>query len=469
MTGFPRRARADDMSLARALGRLSSEFADRFTTNESLRRQHGNQLSEVPNAPPDAVVFPRSTEEIAAIVRICGAEDVPIIPFGVGTSFEGHINAPFGGVSLDTSLMKAVKAIHAADLDVFVEAGVTRNELNQELKSHGLHFPIDPGADATLGGMAATRASGTNAVRYGTMKDNVLDMTVVLASGETIRTGTRARKSSAGYDLTRLMIGSEGTLGLIADLTLRVQGLPEAIVAAVCPFPSVRAACEAVIETMQAQIPVARIELLDALQVSACRAYSKLDLPDAPMLFVEFQGSPIATEDAAEAFATIARDHGAKDLARAARPEDRTRLWKARHDAYWAARALRPSAKGVSTDVCVPISELAATVEETRQDALASGILAPIVGHVGDGNFHVMPLIDFDNPQEVERGQAFIDRLVRRALDHGGTSTGEHGLGETGLKYFAWEWSAATREAMRAIKRALDPNDILNPGKLPGS
>ena len=469
MSAFPRRARPEPAALARALELLRAKFGERFNVNETIRRQHGNLLSEVPNQPPDAVVFPETAQEIAAIVRICAAEDTPVIPFGVGTSFEGHVNAPFGGVSLDTSRMKAVRAVHADDLDVIVEPGVTRNELNRELQSHGLFFPIDPGADATLGGMAATRASGTNAVRYGTMKDNVLAMTVVLASGEIIHTGSRARKSSAGYDLTRLMIGSEGTLGVIADLTLRVQGLPEAIVAAVCPFPGVRSACETVIATMQAQIPVARLELLDALQVAACRAYSKLDLPDAPMLFVEFHGSPAATEDAARAFAELARENGAGEIARAIHPEDRSRLWKARHDAYWAARALRPAAKGVSTDVCVPISELAACVEETRQDALAAGILAPIVGHAGDGNFHVMPLIDFEDAGEVARGQAFIDRLVRRALDHGGTSTGEHGLGQTGLRYFEWENDPGARAAMRAIKQALDPRDILNPGKLPGA
>jgi D-lactate dehydrogenase (cytochrome) len=468
MTAFPRRARPEKAALGRALEALSATFGDRFTVNETLCRQHGNQLSEVPNEPPDAVVFPETAEEIAALVRICAAERVPIIPFGAGTSFEGHVNAPYGGVSLDTSRMKAIRAVHASDLDVVVEPGVTRNELDRELRGRGLFFPIDPGADATLGGMAATRASGTNAVRYGTMKDNVLAMTVVLASGEVIRTGSRARKSSAGYDLTRLMIGSEGTLGVIADLTLRVRGLPESIVAAACPFPDVRSACETVIAIMQAQVPVARLELLDTLQVRACRAYSKLDLPDAPMLFVEFHGSAAATEDAARAFAELSRDYGTGEIARAAHPEDRSRLWKARHDAYWAARALRPTAKGVSTDVCVPISELADCVEETHQDALTSAILAPIVGHVGDGNFHVMPLIDFEDPAEVARGRAFIDRLVRRALDHGGTSTGEHGLGQTGLRYFEWESDAAAREAMRAIKRALDPQDILNPGKAPG-
>ena len=450
------------------LARLRDRFGDRLSENPSLREQHGNTLSEVPNQPPDAVVFPTSTEEVAEIVRTCAVHRVPVIPFGTGTSFEGHVNAPFGGVSVDTARMKRIIAVDEADLDVRVEAGVTRAELNNAIRDRGLFFPIDPGTDASLGGMAATRASGTNAVRYGTMKDNVLSLTAVLASGEVLRTGARARKSSAGYDLTRLIVGSEGTLGVITELTLRLHGLPEAIAGGVSAFPSVRAACEAVIATIQMAIPIARIELLDEVQARACRAYSKLDLPDGALLFLEFHGSPAGVAEQSARFAEIAAAFGGGRFEWATRPEERSRLWQARHNAYWAARALRPEAKGISTDVCVPVSSLADCVEATRADAAAHGLVAPIVGHVGDGNFHVLPLIDFADPAEVATGRAFVDRLVRRAIDCGGTSTGEHGVGQSGLRYLEWEFGGPALQAMRAIKRALDPHDIMNPGKLPG-
>ena len=454
--------------MAPTLSALRAEFGERLVESKAVREQHGNTLSEVPNQPPDAVVFPRTTAEVAAIVKACAANRVPVIPFGVGTSFEGHVNAPFGGISIDTSLMKRIVAVNRDDLDCRVEAGVTREELNQGIRDTGLFFPIDPGANASLGGMAATRASGTNAVRYGTMKDAVLSVTAVLADGEIAVTGGRARKSSAGYDLTRLMVGSEGTLGVITEVGLRLWGIPEEIRAGVWSFAEIKAACDAVILTIQSGIPVARIEFLDDVQVKACNAYSKLDLPETPVLFLEFHGSPLAVEEQARQFAEIAAEFGGREIATATRPEDRSRLWKARHDAYFAARALRPTAKGISTDVCVPISRLADCVKETKADSIASGLIAPIVGHVGDGNFHVLPLIDFADAAEVAAGMAFVDRLVKRALACGGTCTGEHGIGQSNRKYLDLEFNGATLAMMRAIKNALDPDNIMNPGKIVG-
>jgi D-lactate dehydrogenase (cytochrome) len=463
-------ARPNGEVLAAALSALRARFGERLAEGEAIRRQHGNQLSEVPNQPPDAVLFPETTAEVCEAVRVCAKHRIPIIPFGVGSSFEGHINAPFGGLSIDMSRMKRVVALNASDLDCTVEAGVTRTELNNHLRATGLFFPIDPGADASLGGMAATRASGTNAVRYGTMRDNVLALTIVLPDGSMSRTGTRARKSAAGYDLTRLIVGSEGTLAVITEITLRLSGIPEEISGGVCPFPSIEAACDAVIATVQAGIPVARIELLDELQVRACNAYSRLDLPEKPLLFLEFHGSAAGVAEQSRRFDEIAAEFGGGPFDWATRPEDRSRLWRARHDAYWAGRALRPTAKGISTDVCVPISQLAACIAETKADIVESVLMAPIVGHVGDGNFHVMPLIDFSNPAEVEQGRAFIDRLVRRALAHGGTSTGEHGIGQSNRQYLAWEFDRPALALMEAIKCAIDPDNIMNPGKVhPGS
>jgi D-lactate dehydrogenase (cytochrome) len=453
-------------SLDVTLSALRAQFGERLAESAAVRSQHGNTLSEVPNQPPDAVVFPKTTDEVAAIVGFCAANRVPTIAFGVGTSFEGHVNAPYGGISIDTSLMKRVVTVNRDDLDCRVEAGVTREELNQHLRDSGLFFPIDPGANATLGGMAATRASGTNAVRYGTMKDAVLSVTAVLASGQIAVTGGRARKSSSGYDLTRLMVGSEGTLGVITEIGLRLWGVPEEISANVCGFADIRSACDAVIMTIQSGIPVARIEFLDEVQVRACNTYSKLDLPETPLLFLEFHGSPASVVEQSERFAEIAGEFGGKNIASATRPEERSRLWRARHDAYWAARGLRPEAKGISTDVCVPISRLADCVDETKADSVASGLLAPIIGHVGDGNFHVMPLIDFDDAGEVAAGAAFVDRLVRRAIDMGGTCTGEHGVGQSNMKYLGVEFNAATLAMMATIKRALDPDNIMNPGKI---
>jgi D-lactate dehydrogenase (cytochrome) len=453
-------------ALAAALAQLRARFGERLTEGEAIRRQHGNQLSEVPNEPPDAVLFPETTGEVADAVRICARQRTPIIPFGVGSSFEGHINAPFGGLSIDTSRMKRIAAVRIDDLDCTVEAGVTRSELNQHLRDTGLFFPIDPGADASLGGMVATRASGTNAVRYGTMRDNVLALTVVLPDGSVCRTGTRARKSSAGYDLTRLIVGSEGTLAVVTEITLKLSGIPEEISGGVCPFPSIEAACNAVIATIQTGIPIARIELMDEIQVHACNAYSRLDLPETPLLFLEFHGTATGVHEQSERFNDIAAEFDGGPFDWATQAEDRSRLWRARHDAYWAARALRPTAKGISTDVCVPISHLAACVAETKSDIAASGLVAPIVGHVGDGNFHVMPLIDFSNHAEVERGYAFVERLVKRALAHDGTSTGEHGIGQSNRPYLALEYDRAALGMMRAVKRAIDPDNIMNPGKV---
>jgi D-lactate dehydrogenase (cytochrome) len=362
--------------------------------------------------------------------------------------------------------MNRVLAVHAEDLDCVVEPGVTRKALNDYLRDTGLFFPVDPGADASIGGMAATRASGTNAVRYGTMKDAVLSLGVVTADGSFLRTASRAKKSAAGYDLTRLFIGSEGTLGIIVEITLRLAGIPEAIAGGHCPFASVRAACDATIETIQTGLPVARIELLDALQVKACNAYSKLALPETPMLFVEFHGSEESVADQARRFGEIAADHGAGAFAWATKPEERSKLWQARHDAYWAATVLRPGARPFATDVCVPISRLADCVEETQRDIAEHGLLAPIVGHVGDGNFHTSPLVDMNDASEIERALRFADRLARRAIAMDGTCTGEHGIGQKKIAFLEIERDAAALDLMRRVKLAFDPQNLFNPGKI---
>ena len=444
---------------------LAARFGERFSRSEALRTQHANTLTWLKTQPPDAVLFVLTEQEVSETVALCAAARVPVIPFGAGTSLEGHLNAPFGGLSLDLSRMKRVIAVHEGDLDCVVEPGVTRKQLNGHLRDLGLFFPVDPGADATFGGMAATRASGTNAVRYGTMRDAVLALTVVTADGRAIRTGSRARKSSAGYDLTHLLVGSEGTLGIITELTLKLYGIPETILVGVCPFASVEGACNATITALQIGLPLARIELADAVQMRACNAYSHLSLPEQPTLFVEFHGTPASAREQIEAFAAIARAEGGEALQWAERQDDRNKLWQARHDAYWAARALKPGAEMLSTDVCVPISELAACVEATRKDIERLGLLAPIVGHVGDGNFHVLPLIDPEDAGEGACVQAFLDRLVERALACGGTCTGEHGVGQGKIGYLAAEHGSALA-AMIAIKKALDPLNILNPGKI---
>jgi D-lactate dehydrogenase (cytochrome) len=463
---LPVRPRATDAALESLTSELSSRFGDRVATSAAVREQHGHSLTWAKNQPPDVVVYPRTSEEVSEIAKLCAAHSVPVIPFGTGTSLEGHINAPHGGVSIDLSLMKRIIAVHDEDLDCVVEAGVTRKELNEHLRDKGLFFPIDPGADASIGGMVATRASGTNAVRYGTMKDVVLSLTVVLPNGEIVKTATRAKKSAAGYDLTRLFIGSEGTLGIVTEITLRLQGIPEAISAGICPFPSVKAACDAVIMTIQSGIPVARIELLDELQVRAVNLHSKLTLPESPLLLLEFHGTEAGVQEQAERFGDIAAEFGGGPFDWATKPEERTRLWQARHDSYWAARGLRPGAQSVATDVCVPISRLAECVDETKRDILEIGLIAPIVGHVGDGNFHVQPLVDMDNPAEVEACEAFVDRLVKRALAMEGTCTGEHGIGQKKMKYLDLEHGPAALDLMRVLKQAIDPHNIMNPGKI---
>lgn len=458
--------RASPDFLAAALASLRERLGDRLQTAETIRHQHNNMETSVNRQPPDAVAFPRSTDEVAFIVGTCAAHDVPVIAFGTGTSFEGHVNAPFGGVSVDLAQMARLLAVHAEDLDCQVEPGITRKALNLLLRDTGLFFPVDPGADASIGGMASTRASGTNAVRYGTMKDNVLNLTVVMPDGQVVQTAKRARKSAAGYDLTRLFVGAEGTLGIITALTLRLHGVPEAIAGGVCPFPSVEAACNTTIATIQSGIPVARIELLDELQVRACNLHSKLGLPDSPCLFVEFHGTEAGVTEQSTRFGDIASEFGGGPFEWATAAEERTRLWQARHDVYWAGFTLRPGAKTMPTDVCVPISQLAACVSETQRDIAESRLVAPIVGHVGDGNFHVGILADEDDADEMARVAAFQERLVRRAIAMEGTCTGEHGVGQGKAKYLEEEFSPATLDVMRALKRSLDPRNIMNPGKI---
>ena len=445
--------------------RLEARFGKRLSRAESIRAHHGHDESHFPDAAPDAVVFVHSTDEVAEVVRTCGEFDVPLIPFGVGSSLEGHILATRGGVCIDFSEMNAVLEIRAEDMLVVVQPGVTRKQLNAELHGTGLFFPIDPGADASLGGMAATRASGTNAVRYGTMRENVLGLTAVMADGRVIRTGGRARKSSAGYDLTRLLVGSEGTLGVITELTIRLHPLPEATSAAVCAFPDVVAAVNTVIQTIQLGVPVARIELVDELGVRAINRYSKTTLREAPMLFFEFHGSPAGVDEQARTVQELASENGGLDFEWANHPEDRSRLWAARHDAYFASLNLRANSRAITTDVCVPISTLAECVSATQADIAASGLIAPIVGHVGDGNFHAIILVDPEDDAEGARAEALNRRIVERALALGGTCTGEHGIG-IGKQGFLVQEHGEAVDFMRAIKRALDPRNLLNPGKV---
>ena len=456
---------ADAGRYSLALSVLKQAFGDQLQTGEAICGQHAHTTTWIAPEPPDAVLFARSTEDVAHAVAIAAEHALPVIAFGTGSSLEGHVNAPLGGLSIDLSQMNRVLAVHAEDLDAVVEAGVTRTQLNSFLRDTGLFFPIDPGADASLGGMAATRASGTNAVRYGTMKDVVLSLKAVMADGTVITAGRRVKKSSAGYDLARLLVGSEGTLGIITELTVRLSGIPEAIGGGVISFPTIETAAEAVIATIQCAIPVARIELLDALQIKACNAYSGLDLPETPHLFVEFHGTPAGVDEQAALFGAIAEDCGAAPLVWSSDPEARTKLWQARHDAYWAALQLRPGAKGVSTDVCVPISRLAECIAETRADIEASALQAPIVGHAGDGNFHVLILVDMEDADEVARAKAFVSRLNQRAIAMDGTATGEHGIGQGKRPYMQSEHGAALT-VMGAIKKALDPQNILNPGKI---
>ncbi|AOZ07486.1 FAD-binding oxidoreductase [Cupriavidus malaysiensis] len=445
---------------------LQARFGERFSTSAGVREHHGRDESPFPPALPDAVVFAHSTDEVAAVARLCHDHDVPLIPYGVGSSLEGHLLAVAGGISLDLSQMNRVVALQAEDLTVTVQPGVTRKQLNQEIKDSGLFFPIDPGADASLGGMCATRASGTNAVRYGTMRENVLALTVVTADGRVIKTGTHARKSSAGYDLTRLFIGSEGTLGILTEITVRLYPQPEAISAAVCAFPSMRSAVQAVIETIQLGVPVARVEFVDPLAIRAINRHDKLALPELPHLFFEFHGSEAGVREQAETVQQIAADHGGQGFEWATRPEDRSRLWNARHHAYFAMLQLKPGCRAVTTDVCVPISRLADCVGETERDLRASSLPCPIVGHVGDGNFHVVILVDPALPREMEEAEALNRRIVERALAMGGTCTGEHGVGLHKMDFLVREHGEDALDLMRAIKDALDPKHILNPGKI---
>jgi D-lactate dehydrogenase (cytochrome) len=453
-------------SIGRVKDALAARFGNKLVTSDAVRAQHANNTTWLANEPPDAVVYAASAEDVQAIVAICAEHKTPVIPFGTGTSLEGHVNAPFGGVSIDLSEMNRVLAVHTEDLDCVVEPGVTRKRLNEHLRDQGLFFPIDPGADASIGGMASTRASGTNAVRYGTMKDNVIALKAVLANGKIISTGHRAKKSSAGYDLTRLFVGAEGTLGVITEITLRLSGIPEAISAGVCPFPSVEAACNATIATIQSGIPVARIELLDELQVKASNAYSKLALKERPNLFLEFHGTEAGVAEQSQRFGEIAVEFGGGPFEWATKAEDRNRLWQARHDSYWAMLSLRPGCKGFATDVCVPISRLAECVAATQRDIAEMKLIAPIVGHVGDGNFHVGVMVDMNDRDEAARGRKFLDRLVERAIAMDGTCTGEHGVGQGKIKYLEAEHGKAAVEVMRSLKRALDPDNIFNPGKI---
>jgi len=458
--------RVEPKALSGALEALAARFGNRLVTSQAVREQHGHTLTWLPNQPPDAVVMAQATADVQDVVRIAARFTVPVIAFGTGTSLEGQVNAPAGGICIDFRDMNKVLSVHAEDLDCVIEPGITRKALNEHLRDSGLFFPIDPGADASLGGMASTRASGTNAVRYGTMRDNVLALKVVRGDGEIITTGTRARKSAAGYDLTRLFVGAEGTLGIITELTIRLRGIPETIAAAACSFASVRGACQATILAIQTGIPLARIELLNTEQVQACNAYSKLSLPETPLLLLEFHGSEHEVAEQSKEFAGIARECGGGEFSWTTRPEDRTRLWQARHDVYWAAKALRPGAGTVATDVCVPISRLADCVTETEADLERLGLLAPIVGHVGDGNFHCSVICDVNDPAEMARGEEFMHRLVERAQAMDGTCTGEHGIGQGKQKYLRAELGAEALDAMRALKQALDPQNIFNPGKI---
>ncbi len=439
---------------------------ERISVNVAVRQAHGEGFSYHASMPPDAVVFPQTTEEVSRIVRICAAYGVPIVPFGAGTSIEGHVLALKGGISMDMrALMNQVLELNPADMYVTIQSGVTRNQLDELLEGSGFFFPIGPGVNATLGGMTSTRASGTNAVRYGTMKDNVLALTVVLPDGKIIKTGSKAKKSSAGYDLTRLFVGAEGTLGVITEITLKLHSVPETISAAVCSFPTVEAAVSAAIKTIQKGVPIAKVELLDNAMMRAINRYSSLDYPEEPTLFLEFHGSTAEVEEQVLKVEAYAREFGASDFLWEKEEERRKRLWQARTDAAPAALALRPGAKLMSTDVCVPISQLAKCIVDTQHDIEATGILAPILGHVGDGNFHLTILIDPADNEAFEKAKALNERLVRRALTMGGTCTGEHGIGVGKLAYMALEHGESL-ETMRAIKNAIDPQNLMNPGKL---
>ncbi|MCW5664942.1 MAG: FAD-binding protein [Piscinibacter sp.] len=445
---------------------LRARFGERLSTAAAVREQHGRDESPFPVTPPDAVVFCESTDEVAAVVRLANDHAVPVIPYGVGSSLEGHLLAIEGGISVDLSRMTRIVRLNAEDLTVTVEAGVTREQLNREIRDQGLFFPIDPGANATLGGMAATRASGTNAVRYGTMRENVLGLTVVTARGEVVRTGTRAKKSSAGYDMTRLFVGSEGTLGVMTEVTLKLYPLPEAVSAAICHFRDIGDAVRATIQTIQMGVPIARCELLDVNAVRAVNAHSKLGLREAPMLLMEFHGSEASVKEQAETVQAIASELGGENFEWASTPEERTRLWTARHKAYFAGMAMNPGCRTVTTDTCVPISRLAEIIEASVREADESRLPYYIVGHVGDGNFHLAYLVkDGDAPQRALAEQLSL-QMVQRAIAFEGTCTGEHGIGLHKMAFLPQEAGEGTVELMRQVKRALDPKNIMNPGKI---
>ncbi|MBK8906415.1 MAG: FAD-binding protein [Rhodospirillales bacterium] len=447
------------------LRELDSIVGERLSTAAGVREQHGHDESFHQPHPPEVVVFPTMTAEVAAIVAACARHGAPVIPFGTGTAIEGQVAALEGGVCIDLMQMNRVVAVHAEDMDAVVEAGVTRKRLNEHLRDTGLFFPVDPGADASLGGMAATRASGTNAVRYGTMRDNVLALTAVMADGTVIHAGCRARKSSTGYDLARLLVGSEGTLGVITELTLRLHPVPEAIAAAVVSFPDIGSAVDAVVATIQSAVPVARIELLDEVQMDAVNRYSGLGCPVQPTLFLEFHGTRTSVAEQTAMVEAICGEHGGAEFQWATRTEERARLWQARHDAYYAGKALKPGFDAWTTDVCVPVSRLTECIVETKREVAESGLTAPLVGHVGDGNFHLVILTDPARPDQIETARRLHDRLVGRALEMAGTCSGEHGIGLGKLGFMAAEHGAALG-VMRAVKRALDPQGIMNPGKL---
>jgi D-lactate dehydrogenase (cytochrome) len=452
-------------SVQTAIDELARTFGSRLTVSRETRERFGKDESFHPSIPPDAVITVHSTEEVSDIVQVCAQHRIPVIPYGTGTALEGHVAALYGGICINLQEMNQVLTVHAEDLDVVVQPGVTRKQLNHYLRDTGLFFPIDPGADASIGGMAACRASGTNAVRYGTMRENVLALTVVLADGRVMRTSKRARKSAAGYDLTRLFVGSEGTLGVITEITLRLYGLPESITAAVCTFPDVDAAVNTVITTIQLGVPVARIELLDEVQIDAINRYSKTELEVAPTLFLEFHGNEQSAAEQAQLVQELALDNGGSNFQWTSNTEERNRLWQARHDAAYACKALRPGGTIWATDVCVPISRLAECIRETREDLEASKLIAPIVGHVGDGNFHLGLIVNHDDPEEQSRAEALHERMVMRALAMDGTCTGEHGIGYGKLDFLIAEHGDAV-SVMRSIKNALDPNHIMNPGKI---
>ncbi len=448
------------------LSALQARFGAQLSTAHAMREHHGRDESSYDPMLPDAVVFARSTDDVAAAVALCNEHRFPIIPYGAGTSLEGHILALQGGLSIDLSQMNAVVNINAEDLTVTVQPGVTRKQLNAEIKDTGLFFPIDPGADASIGGMTATRASGTNAVRYGTMRENVLALTVVTAEGKVIKTGTRAKKSSAGYDLTRLFVGSEGTLGIVTEITLKLYPQPEAVSAAVCSFPTIAAAVNTTIQTIQMGVPVARVEFVDESGVKAINMHDKLSLPEKPLLLFEFHGSEHGVQEQAEVVQQIANEHGAEGFEWATRPEDRSRLWQARHNAYFALLQLRPGSRAISTDCCVPISRLAECLLETKADCERENIIHGIVGHVGDGNFHVQMLIDPNDPADIARAEAVNARMVARAIAMDGTCTGEHGVGLHKIDFLVQEHGEGAIDVMRTLKHALDPSNILNPGKV---